>query len=58
VKKEACGKLYVRVGGPEAYSRRETMLLVFLNRCHWLVSGNRIITEENRKERKGKKVST
>ena len=29
VKKEACGKLYARAGGPEAYSRQEAVLPVF-----------------------------
>ena len=52
VKKEACGKLYVRVGGPEAYSHREAMLLFFLNRRHWLVSSNRVTTEEKTREEK------
>ena len=53
-KREACGKLCVSVGVPEDYSRREAMRPVVLNRRHWLPSGNRIITEENRIERKGK----
>ena len=53
VKKEACGKLYVSVGVPEDYSRRLGMLRsVFLNRRHWLVSSNRVTTEEKRREEK------
>ena len=57
VKKEGMWQTCARAGGPEAYSRRESAAIpVFLNRRHWLVSGNRVTTEKRKekgKERKG-----
>ena len=49
VKKEACGKLVLLRGGTSTSIGNATS--VFLNRRHWLVSGNRVTTKEKGKEK-------